>query len=344
MAALGIPTTRSLAAVSTGEEIYREGPKPGAVLTRVALSHVRIGTFEFFANRGDDEAVRTLADYVIARHYPDAAESDQPYRALLDAVIARTAALVAQWMLVGFIHGVMNTDNMSIAGETIDYGPCAFMESYRPSTVFSAIDVNGRYAYGNQPRIAHWNLSRLAGALLPLLGADETAAVAEAQAALDAFPDRFEAAYSTGLRQKIGLAEEREGDSTLIQDLLRRMAENHADFTLTFRALCDDDASALFDDPAAFDGWALGWRQRLALEGRDPAERRAAMRQVNPAFIARNHRVEAVIRAAEDHSDFARLDELLTVLAHPFDDQPAFAHYAAPARPDETVHRTFCGT
>jgi uncharacterized protein YdiU (UPF0061 family) len=344
MMALGIPTTRSLAAVATGEQIYREGPKPGAVLTRVALSHVRIGTFEFFANRGDDEAVRALADYVIARHYADAAVSGEPYQALLDAVIARTAELVAKWMLVGFIHGVMNTDNMSIAGETIDYGPCAFMDSFHPATVYSSIDVNGRYAYGNQPRIAHWNLSRFAGALLPLLDPDEKRAIAAAQEALDAFPERFEVAYSAGLGRKIGLAEARDGDGALIQDLLQRMADNHADFTITFRALCDDDARDLFDEPRSFDAWAVEWRRRLALERRDPAERRAAMRRVNPAFIPRNHRVEAVIRAAEDRGDFGPLDELLTVLAAPYDEQPAFASYATPPKPEEVVHKTFCGT
>ena len=353
MAALGIPTTRSLAVVTTGEQVLREGLLPGAVLTRVAQSHVRVGTFEFFANRGDAEAVRTLADYVIARHYPAAAATDQPYRTLLDAVIARTARLIAGWQLIGFIHGVMNTDNMSIAGETIDYGPCAFMDSYDPATVYSSIDHAGRYAYGNQPRIAHWNLARLAQALLPLLGDDEDAAVASAQTAIDAFPAHFEAAYLAGLRRKLGLHEAREEDAALAQELLDRMAENHADFTLTFRRLSDaaggdpegDTAvRSLFDDPAAFDTWASRWRQRLAQESRRPAERQAAMRAANPAFIPRNHRVQAVIVAAEQLADFAPLEELLTVLSAPYDDQPAFAPYANPPRPEEVVQQTFCGT
>ncbi|HUN50262.1 MAG TPA: YdiU family protein [Candidatus Sulfotelmatobacter sp.] len=353
MAALGIPTTRSLAVVATGEPVMRETPQPGAVLTRVAKSHLRVGTFEYFANRGDEDAVRRLADYAIARHHPAAAATDDPYRALLDGVIERTAALVARWQLVGFIHGVMNTDNMSIAGETIDYGPCAFMDSYHPRTVYSSIDAQGRYAYGNQPRIAHWNLTRLALALLPLLGHDQDAAVASAQAAVDAFPGHIEAAYLAGMRRKLGLATEEADDGALGRDLLARMAANHADFTLTFRCLADaatdePDADAgvrsLFDDPAAFDGWAEAWRRRLAREAGDPAARRAAMRAANPAFIPRNHRVEAVLAAAQDDGDFAPLEELLSVLSAPYDDQPTFARYALPPEPHEVVRQTFCGT
>jgi uncharacterized protein YdiU (UPF0061 family) len=359
MAALGIRTTRALAVVPTGAQIMREGLLPGAVLTRVARSHVRIGTFELFANRGDQEAVRLLADYVIARHYPDAAGAERPYRALLEAVIAHTAELIASWQLIGFIHGVMNTDNMSIAGETIDYGPCAFMDTFHPATVYSSIDHTGRYAYGNQPGIAHWNLVRFAQALLPLLGDDEDAAIGAAQEAIDTFRARFEAAYLAGLRRKLGLAQEREGDMTLGQDLalaqglLDCMAENKADFTLTFRRLSDaagagPDADgplrSLFDDPAAFDGWAAKWRQRLAQQAGTGAERRAAMRAVNPAFIPRNHRVAAVIAAAQNGSDFTLLDELSTVLAAPYDDQPELAQYAEPPRPEQVVHATFCGT
>jgi uncharacterized protein YdiU (UPF0061 family) len=350
MAALGVPTTRALAAVATGEHILRDGVKPGAVLTRVAQSHVRIGTFEFFANRGDSEGVRILADYIIARHYPDAARAPEPYRALLDAVIARTAALIARWMEIGFIHGVMNTDNMSVAGETIDYGPCAFMDSYHPGTVYSSIDHGGRYAFANQPRIAHWNLSRLAGALLPLLAGDQDAAIPTAQAALDAFPDIYQAAFEAGLRRKLGLATQEEGDMALAQDLLERMAIGAADFTLTFRRLADSAAGedapvrALFADPAAFDAWAVKWRARLAREAVAPEDRRAAMRRANPAFIPRNHRIEAVIRAAEDRADFAPLETLVAVLSAPFDDQPQFAEYANPPKPDEVVRQTFCGT
>ncbi len=348
MAALGIPTTRALAAVTTGEPILRQTLLPGAIITRVARSHVRIGTFQFFARRGDIEGVRLLADHVIERLYPEAATAAQPYRALLDAVIERTASLVAQWQQVGFIHGVMNTDNMSIAGETIDYGPCAFMDTYHPGTVYSSIDSGGRYAYGNQPRIAHWNLVRFAETLLPLLGDDEASAIAAAQAAIDTFPARFEAAWLAGFRRKLGLAQARDDDAALIQDLLKRMAENSADFTLTFRRLADaietdDPARGLFDDPAAFDAWATSWRQRLAAEGA-AAERRIAMRAANPAFIPRNHRVEAVIAAAQESADFAPLDELLTVLSAPYDDQPDHAPYADPPQPHEIVHQTFCGT
>jgi serine/tyrosine/threonine adenylyltransferase len=352
MAALGVATTRSLAAVITGETVARNTLLPGAVLTRVASSHIRIGTFQFFAARGDTEGVRLLADHVIARHYPEAAEAEHSYRTLLHLVIARQAELVAHWLLVGFIHGVMNTDNMSIAGETIDYGPCAFMDAYHPTTVFSSIDHQGRYAYANQPRIATWNLARLAETLLPLLSEDQDRAVAQAQEALGTFTTRFEAAFHAGMRKKLGLFTERESDLALIRDLLTAMAENQADFTLTFRRLSDAAASPgadeavgrLFLNPSAYDGWATRWRQRLGEEPQDGATRRAAMRAVNPAFIPRNHRVEHVIEAAEQHNDFGPFEELLTVLSRPFEDQPAFAHYAEPPEPHERVHQTFCGT
>jgi uncharacterized protein YdiU (UPF0061 family) len=302
--------------------------------------------------RRDSEGLRLLADHVIARHYPQAADAERPYRALLDEVIARQARLVAQWLLVGFIHGVMNTDNMSIAGETIDYGPCAFMDAYDPATVFSSIDAYGRYAYGNQPRIALWNLARLAECLVPLLGANEDEAVAEAQAALEAFGPRFEATYHAGLRDKLGLSGEGDGDRELAQDLLEMMAKNQADFTLTFRRLCDaaadsaGDASVreLFADPGAYDAWAARWRRRLALEPQTRQARRAAMRSVNPAFIPRNHRVEAVIEAAVARKDFAPFEELLGVVTKPYEDQPGLAHYADPPEPHERVLQTFCGT
>ena len=270
MAALGVPTTRTLAAVTTGESVWRETRLPGAVLTRVAASHIRVGTFQYFAARRDEEGVRLLADHAIARHYPEAAGALNPYRAFLDGVIARQADLVAKWLLIGFIHGVMNTDNCSIAGETIDYGPCAFMDAYDPGAVFSSIDHQGRYAYANQPRIALWNLTRLAECLLPLLDGDETAATD----ALAAFAPRFQAAYFAGLRRKIGLLTEREGDDELTQSLLKLMATDGADFTLTFRRLCDaaegpaGDAAvrALFKDAGAYDAWAARWRVRLAAE------------------------------------------------------------------------------
>ncbi|MCA1402755.1 protein adenylyltransferase SelO [Bradyrhizobium sp. BRP56] len=350
MFALGIPTTRSLAAVVTGEPVMRETALPGAVLTRVAASHIRVGTFQFFAARSDTEGVRALADHVIARHYPELKDAAQPYHALLAGVVARQAALVARWLLVGFIHGVMNTDNTSISGETIDYGPCAFLDAYNPAQVFSSIDEMGRYAYANQPRIALWNLTRLAECLLPLFADEQEKAIEQAQVILGEFPEKFTAAYNAGLRAKVGLFTVRDGDEALIQDLLDAMAKNAADFTLTFRHLgeaASDDAAdvrAQFTDPAAFDEWAARWRARLALEPQTPAERKAAMQAVNPAFIPRNHRIEAVIAAAVNSDDYAPFEELLTVLAKPYEDQPQFAAYADPPLPEQRVTQTFCGT
>ena len=352
MAALGIPTTRTLAAVATGEPVWRETPLPGAVLTRVASSHIRVGTFQFFAAQQDLDAIRRLADHVIARHYPEAVDAANRYRALLDLVISRQATLIARWMLVGFIHGVMNTDNMSIAGETIDYGPCAFMDVYHPGTVYSSIDNMGRYAYGNQPRVAHWNLTHLAETLLPLLAEDKDAAIKEAQEAIDAFPSAFERAYAAGFSRKLGLLEPRPDDLSLAQDLLERMVRNAVDFTLIFRRLCDaatgadSDAAVrnLFSDPSSFDDWAVRWRRRLAEEGGEANQRRTAMRAANPALIPRNHLVEEVISAAVNDGNFAPFETLLTVLSTPYEDQPAFGCYVDPPRPDQVVHQTFCGT
>jgi uncharacterized protein YdiU (UPF0061 family) len=355
MAALGVPTTRALAAVTTGERVLRETALPGAVLTRVAASHLRVGTFQYFAARGDTEGIRRLADYAIARHYPEAALARLPYRALLDGVIARQARLVAQWMLLGFIHGVMNTDNTSISGETIDYGPCAFMEAYDPAMVFSSIDHGGRYAYGNQPPAAHWNLTRLAEALLPVLEqetAGEEAALASANEALAAFAPQFEAARNAGLRRKLGLFTEREGDAGLAEDLLERMSANRADFTLTFRRLCgaaagpegDGGVRALFDDPNDYDSWASAWRLRLHEEPGSGQARAAAMRAVSPAFIPRNHVVEAALDAAVWRQDLQPFEELLDVVSRPYEDRPTLERYATPARPEECVRQTFCGT
>jgi len=349
MAALGIPTTRALAAVATGETVQRETALPGAILTRVASSHLRIGTFQFLAAWGDVNGLRTLADYAIARHYRAATKAANPYRAFLDGVITRQADLMARWLLVGFIHGVMNTDNMAISGETIDFGPCAFLDAYDPAKAFSAIDLRGRYAYGNQPRIAHWNLSRLAETLLPILAASEEEALASAQDALGAFAPQFASAYAAGLNAKLGLTQQRPGDVDLAKDLLARMAANGADFTRTFRGLSEEAAGPgpvrnLFADPAAFDAWAVLWRHRLAEEGRDPNAAAEAMRAVNPAFIPRNHLIEDVIAAAVVRGDFAPFEELSTVLARPFDEQPDFARYADPPRPDQVVEQTFCGT
>jgi len=355
MAALGVPTTRALAAVTTGERVLRETALPGAVLTRVAASHIRVGTFEYFAARRDTDGIRVLAEYAIARHYPEAAQANQPCRALLEGVIARQARLVAQWMLLGFVHGVMNTDNTSISGETIDYGPCAFMEAYDPATVFSSIDAQGRYAYGNQPRAALWNLTRLAEALLPVLvqeAGSEEAALAAANDALAGFGSQFEAARSAGLRRKLGFFTEREGDAELVEDLLERMAANRADFTLTFRRLCDAAAGpegdggvrALFADPGAYDAWASRWRRRLNEEPGCGEARAAAMRAANPAFIPRNHVVEAALEAAVWRQDFQPFEELLDAVSRPYEDRPGLERYATPARPEECVSRTFCGT
>lgn len=352
MAGLGIPTTRALAMVTTGETLVRETTQPGGLLTRVAASHVRVGTFEYFHRRGDQDSVRILADYVINRHYPDLAEAENPYAALLDAVAARTGTLIAQWFLVGFIHGVMNTDNASIAGETIDYGPCAFMDSYDPATVYSSIDMGGRYAYNQQPAIGQWNLVQLAECLIPLLADNEEQAIERAKQSLAVYRDAFDTAYNNGLAAKIGLSDRHEGDDTLIADLLHGMAEQGADFTLTFRRLAnvpgdsadwDTDIRALFEDSAVFDTWAARWRERLAKQDVSDEQRRADMRAVNPAYIPRNHRIQQVIDAAEA-DDWQPLDELLTVVATPFEDHPDMADYAHPPRPEEAVLRTFCGT
>jgi uncharacterized protein YdiU (UPF0061 family) len=358
MAALGVPTTRALAAVTSGERVLREAAVPGAVFTRVAASHLRVGTFQFFAARGDTQGLRALANYAIARHYPEAAHAENPIRALLDGVVSRQAHLIVQWLLIGFIHGVMNTDNTSISGETIDYGPCAFMEAYDPATVFSSIDGNGRYAYGNQPRIALWNLTRLAEALLPLLeqggpqeGSQE-AAIASANEALANFDPQFEATRLAGLRRKLGLFTEREEDAALAEDLLECMTANRADFTLTFRHLCDAAAGTdgdarlhpLFDNPHAFDHWAARWRIRLEQETISTEARVEAMRKANPAFIPRNHIVEEALNAAMWHQNFQPFEQLLDVVSRPYDDRPGLERYAIPARPEEYVHQTFCGT
>ena len=344
MAALGVPTTRALAAVTTGEHVFRDSALPGGVFARVAASHIRVGTFQYFAARSDVDGVRTLADYVIARHYPEASAAPNPYRAMLDGVVARQANLIPQWLAIGFIHGVMNTDNMAVSGETIDYGPCAFMDAYDPAAVFSSIDEGARYAYANQPQIAHWNLTRLAEALLPLLGETREAGVESAKEALGAFGPRFEAAYMRRMRKKIGLGPD--GDADLAQDLLSRMAQNQADFTLTFRRLCgaaagpDGDAPirALFLDGAAYDEWAVQWRTRLA-----PGAA-ASMRALNPAVVPRNHLVEEAIAAAVTHDDFAPFEALLDATSRPFEDRPDGDRFTQPPAVADPSYRTFCGT
>ena len=334
MAALGIPTTRSLAMVATGETVMRETPVPGGVLTRIAASHIRVGTFQYFAARDDIEGLALLAEYTRARHHPQAAGP----LGLLHAVVAAQAGLIARWLLVGFIHGVMNTDNMTLSGETIDYGPCAFMDAYDPAMVLSSIDHGGRYAYARQPSIAQWNLARLAEAMLPLLGDTEAARLAAAHAALDGFAPAFEDAYKGGLARKLGLATR---DDALAQSLLGVMVEGQADFTNTFRALADaaegDDAvRAQFADPAGFDAWATRWRPLL----RPGAA--AAMRAVNPAVIPRNHRVEEAIAAAVAEDDMAPFEALMAALASPYD--AAQEPFTRPPATSERVLATFCGT
>ncbi len=345
MHALGIPTTRSLAVVTTGEHVVREDFQPGGIVARVASSHVRVGTFQFFAARGDTEALTLLVQSVIERTYPTLATREYPPLALLEAVIGRQAALIADWMNVGFIHGVMNTDNMAVSGETIDFGPCAFMDAYDPGQVFSSIDHMGRYAYGNQPRIAQWNLARLAETLLPLIDPDGEKAVALATDAIGTFPQRFEAAVTTGLRRKLGLLTERDGDLALAQDLLQVMAANGADFTLAFRRLGDDPESLreLFATTGGIDSWIERWRARLAEEPGREDERRETMRRANPAYTPRNHNVEAALAAAVD-GDLGPFERLHAVLSRPYDDQPDSTDLATPPAEPDPGYRTFCGT
>jgi uncharacterized protein YdiU (UPF0061 family) len=355
MAALSVPTTRALAAVTTGETVVRDEPLPGAVLARVAASHLRIGTFEFFAARRDHAALRTLTDYALARHYPHEASNDARPRnsalRLLDCVIGAQASLVARWLGVGFVHGVMNTDNTSISGETIDYGPCAFLDEYDPAKTFSSIDHQGRYAFGNQPRVALWNLVRLTETLLPLIDDNGERAVSLANESLQQFSLLFEAAYDRVLRDKLGLLSAREDDRALATELLEQLASNRVDYTLFFRTLCDvvEDVSAearlasLFEQPEGYHSWAEKWRYRLAKDPSVPATRAAAMRRANPAFIPRNHRIEQAIAAAT-RGDYAPFETLVRVLARPYEDQPAHVDLAAAPLPEERVLATFCGT
>ncbi len=353
MSALGVPTTRALAAVTSGESVFREGALPGAVLARVAQSHIRIGTFQFFASRQDNEGLQLLSEHVIQRHFPLAANTDNPPLTMLEEVITRQASLIAKWQSLGFIHGVMNTDNMLLSGETIDYGPCAFMDSFDPATVYSYIDQNGRYAYQNQPGIAHWNLSCLAQALVPLLDDDPQQAVRIAQAAIDTFPDQYQAAYRQGMGEKLGLGECQADDDTLFQDLLDLMKEEKTDFTLTFRHLSDianpdtdvdNTISTLFELPESFSPWLKRWQIRLGHESSGNTVQRAGMYQVNPVFIARNHLVEEVIDSAVRQEDYKPFHSLVDVLASPFEYKTDLARFATPPREDQVVKQTFCGT
>jgi len=344
MHALGIPTTRSLAVVTTGEPVYRETVLQGAVLTRVAASHIRVGTMQWAAALDDQEAVRALADYTRARHYPELTDSPEPYAALFDAILARQASLIARWQLVGFIHGVMNTDNCALSGETIDYSPCAFMDTYDPATVFSSIDHGGRYAYGNQPSIAQWNLSRLAEAMLPLFARDIDEAVERATAALDRFPDLFAQHWLDGMRAKLGLFTQEDGDKVLVDDLLVWMQRRSADFTNTFRSLTigHPAAEAATTDPE-MEAWHRQLTARRGRQPQSPAEVQDLMRRHNPAFIPRNHNVEEALEAATSREDLSVVERLLDVLARPYDhgrDLPMFTTSDVGGWP----YRTFCGT
>lgn len=334
MHALGVPTTRALAAVETGETVARESLLPGAVLTRVASSHLRVGTFQIFAARGDGRSVTHLTEYAIKRHYPDV----EGPMGLLRAVRGAQARLIAHWMAVGFIHGVMNTDNSSIAGETIDYGPCAFLDVYHPDTVFSSIDQRGRYAYANQPDIAVWNLAQLATSLIQQM-ADREAAVEEATEIVHAMPALIQTEWLARFRAKLGLTSKQDQDTTLITDLLARMAEQQADFTNTFRALGTTQARDQFTDPTAYDSWANDWAARSVSE---PAPQNV-MHAANPVFIPRNHRIEQMITAAIS-GDYAPFDRLMHVLARPYDEQPDHADLARAPVASEIVPATFCGT
>ena len=350
MAALGVPTTRALAAVQTGAPVYRDSVLPGAVLVRVAASHLRIGTFQYFAVRQDHEFLSRLVDYALARHYPEADLRDGRAVALLEAVMDAQARLVAHWLGLGFVHGVMNTDNMAISGETLDYGPCAFLDGFDPDRTFSSIDHGGRYAYANQSRMAQWNLARLAETLVPLVDDDPTRAVALLTERLDTFGQRFEVGYLTQFGRKLGLREARNGDLDLVQVLLGLMASSRADFTISFRRLTDAAATGddqpfldLFLDAAPMQAWIARWRQRLAEEADSPDAVAGSMRRANPAFIARNHGIEGMIAAALQ-GDLQPMQRLGRVLAHPYDDQPDAADLALPPDDNQWQYRTFCGT
>jgi uncharacterized protein YdiU (UPF0061 family) len=347
MHALGVPTTRSLAVMATGRPVQRETLLPGAVLARIASSHLRVGTFQYAASTGDGDLLRRLADHAIARHHPSAAEADRPYLALFEAVVAVQAALIARWMLIGFVHGVMNTDNMTISGETIDYGPCAFMEAYDPDTVFSSIDFWGRYAYGNQPDIAAWNLARFAETLLPLLSDNVEEAIALAEQSFGVFHAHYDAVWSSGMRAKLGLSADIEAAvvAPLVDELLRLLKESHVDYTSFFRHLseaargnAESDAEfvrGLFIDLAGFDDWMSRWR---AL-GPDPER----MDRTNPIYVPRNHLVEEALTAATA-GDLDPLARLLDAVSAPYDQRPGLERYASPAPEDFGAYQTFCGT
>ncbi len=345
MHALGIATTRSLAVATTGELVLRESALPGAVLTRVAASHLRVGTFEYAARWGMTEDLRALADYTLRRHFPEAGAEDNRYLALLRGVIGRQAALIAKWQLVGFVHGVMNTDNMALSGETIDYGPCAFMDAYDPATVFSSIDRHGRYAYGNQPPVAGWNLARFAETLLPLLDDDGERAAEMANGALAEYTGLYRRNWLGGMRAKLGLSNAEAGDEDLIGELLAMMDRHRADYTNTFRALTlGTPAATPLPAAAEFVRWQELWRARRERQEEPEASARRLMRSSNPAVIPRNHRVEAALEAVVERADYGVMDRLLAVLAKPYAYSPGQAEYSLPPEPSACPYRTFCGT
>lgn len=345
MHGLGIPTTRSLAVVETGEKVIRETELPGAILTRVASSHIRVGTFQFIANWGSYEDLQVLANYTIVRHYPDIPNSDHRFLYLLQEVIKKQAELISKWQLVGFIHGVMNTDNMTISGETIDYGPCAFMDTYDPDTVFSSIDTKGRYAYGNQPKIGGWNLARFAEALVPLLHDDEDEAVQIAQNEISKYPLLFENNWLGGMREKLGLFNEEEQDKELINELLDMMKKYRADYTNTFRALTVNKLEMTsLHDKEDFNQWQKKWQERRSRQQQTIEDSMQLMKERNPSVIPRNHRVEAALDAAVNNGDYRVMERLLKVLANPFDDSSEHQEYSQLPKPSNLPYRTFCGT
>lgn len=354
---LDVPTTRALAAVLTGEQVFREGMKPSAVMTRVASSFIRVGSFQFFAMQNNLESIKALSDYVIERNYSELKEVDNPYLALLEAVVLRQATLIAKWTQLGFIHGVMNTDNMSVAGETIDYGPCAFMDHFAHNQVYSSIDHQGRYAYNQQPNIGIWNLSRFAETLLPLITDDTDEAVQLAQTTLEKYVSHYAEEWLNGFRKKCGLTvighEKVNDDKVLLESLLNIMHENQADFSLTFYYLSrlnqevdeqDEKLHALFTQNKEIESWLQQWRRRTALENTSDDERQINMQTINPVYIPRNHQVEKVIRAAEDNNDFEPFHKLYEILQKPYEYQQGKDEYMQPPKPEEVVQQTFCGT
>lgn len=350
MHALDIPTTRALAAVSTGEQIWRNAATMGAIVTRTASSHIRIGTFQFFAANDEQHKVKQLADYVIERHYPDVKNAELPYLELLRSVCEQQAKLIAKWQLVGFVHGVMNTDNTSISGETIDYGPCAFMDTYHPNTLFSSIDAEGRYAYRNQPHIAQWNLARFAETLLPLISEDEEHSVNLATNALHAFMKSYDELWLKGMREKLGITNEEQQDIELVDELLAILSEHKVDYTQFFRSLSSslpgdsDSTHMFFSDAKTWNSWKESWYERLSRNTIAFQDRKAIMNNCNPIYIPRNHKVEEVIKAAEQDQDFIPFKRLLKALENPFTEQSKYTEYSQPAPSNHAPYRTYCGT